>query len=180
MSGLLTFLAFSFLSIYPSTYLSSQQFICMSVYPSFIQSACFFSTNKSLYSSSIQPSSHVSTYLPIYCHDLGVWLQTGYEFWSFTLQLTGTYRLVYSVYYSLHQPFPGNGFNRGRFFSFPRSGPLIRATRAELLSTNSSTNWVPDWRPFHTNLLVVSLHRLTFNWTVSLTNQVLHVTELVH
>jgi hypothetical protein len=64
--------------------------------------------------------------------------------------------LVSSVYSNLHQPFPGNSFYRRRFFSFTRSGPVVTATHAELLSTNNSTNWVPGWRPFHTNLVVFS------------------------
>jgi hypothetical protein len=37
-----------------------------------------------------------------------------------------------------------------------------------------TTNWVPQWRPFHTNLLVFSSHAdfqmTTDNWTLSLTN----------
>jgi hypothetical protein len=69
---------------------------------------------------------------------------------------TDTHRLVSSVYYNLHLPFPGNGFYRGRFFSFPRSGPLVTAARAEFLTNYKSTNWVPGWRLFHTNLLVFS------------------------
>jgi hypothetical protein len=67
-----------------------------------------------------------------------------------------THRLLFSVYYSLHHPFPGNGFCRGRFFSFRRSDPLVTAARREFLSTENSTNCIPGWRPFHTNLLVFS------------------------
>jgi hypothetical protein len=54
-----------------------------------------------------------------------------------------THRLVSSVYYSLHQPFPDNGFYLGRFFSFSHSGRLVTAARAELLSNDNSINWVP-------------------------------------
>jgi hypothetical protein len=36
-----------------------------------------------------------------------------------------------------------------RFFSFPRSGPLVRTARAELLSTDNTIE-----RPFHSSLLV--------------------------
>jgi hypothetical protein len=75
---------------------------------------------------------------------------------NYTLQITDTRRLVSSVYYSLHQLFPGNGFYRGRFFSFLHSDPLVTAACAELLSTDSSSNWVPGWGPFHTNVLVFS------------------------
>jgi hypothetical protein len=49
---------------------------------------------------------------------------------------------------------------RERFFSSPHSGHLVTAARAELLSTDNSTNWFPGWRPFHANLLV---YRPTFN-----------------
>jgi hypothetical protein len=66
--------------------------------------------------------------------------------------------------------------------SFPRLGPLVTAALAELLSTDNSTNWVPGWRPFHTNLLVFSsradFQLTTDNWTLSLTNQLLYVTSL--
>jgi hypothetical protein len=50
----------------------------------------------------------------------------------------------------------GNGFYRGRFFSFPRSGPFFTAARGELLTTDISIKWVLGWRPFHTNLLFFS------------------------
>jgi hypothetical protein len=91
---------------------------------------------------------------------------------------------VSSVYYSLSQPFPGNGFYQRRFFSFPHSGPLVTAAHAELSSTDNSTNWVPGWQPFHTNLLVFSsqadFELTTDNWTVSPTSYFmsLHSTEL--
>jgi hypothetical protein len=55
---------------------------------------------------------------------------------NYTLQITDTHRLVSSVYYSLHSPFPGNGFYRGRFFSYTRLGPPVTAARAELF-----VNW---------------------------------------
>jgi hypothetical protein len=63
---------------------------------------------------------------------------------------------VSSVHYIFQQPFPGNDFYRGRFFSFPQSGPLVTAARLEFLSTDNSTNWVPVWRPYYTNLLFSS------------------------
>jgi hypothetical protein len=75
---------------------------------------------------------------------------------NYTLPITDTHRLVSSVHYSIHKPFPGNGFYRGRFFSFPYSRHLVTAAHAELLSTENLTNWVPSWRPFHTILLVFS------------------------
>jgi hypothetical protein len=97
-------------------------------------------------------------------------------------EFTDKQRLVSSVYYNLQQSFPGNGFYRGTFFSFPHSGPPITAACAELLSTDNSTNWVSIWRPFHTNLLVFSSQAdFQLNWqlnTLSLTNQLLHVTSL--
>jgi hypothetical protein len=43
-----------------------------------------------------------------------------------------------------------------RFFTFPRSGPLVTAVREDVLSTDNSTSWVSVWPPFHTNLLVFS------------------------
>jgi hypothetical protein len=68
-------------------------------------------------------------------------------------QITDKPRLVSSVCYSLHWPFPGKDFYQGRFFSFPRSGLLVTAARAELLPTDNSTNCVPEWRPYHTKVL---------------------------
>jgi hypothetical protein len=73
-----------------------------------------------------------------------------------TIEMTDTNILMSSVSYILHKPFPGNGFYRGRFFSFPHSGPLLTAALAELLSTNNSINWVPGWQPFHTDHLTFS------------------------
>jgi hypothetical protein len=62
-------------------------------------------------------------------------------------------------------------FYRGRFFSFPRSGPLITAARAELFSTDNSTNGFQAGGHF-TPTFSSSLHRLTFNWQLnSLTHQ---------
>jgi hypothetical protein len=94
---------------------------------------------------------------------------------------------VFSFYYSLHLPFPGNGFYRGRFFIFPRLGSLVTAACAELLSTDSSTNLVLGWRPYHTNLLVFSsqadFQQTTDNWNLSHTPTSyftsLHSTELL-
>jgi hypothetical protein len=84
---------------------------------------------------------------------------------------------------SLHWPFPGNGFYQWRFFSFRHSDLLVKAARAEILSTDNSTNWrLPGWWPFHTNLLVFSsladFQLTTDSWTLWLTNQLLHVTSL--
>jgi hypothetical protein len=127
----------------------------------------------------------------IYCHVFrgvtidGVWVGKWiysplvYTTRNYTFQTTDTHRLVSSVYYILHYPFPDNGFYRGRFFSFLRSGPLVTAVRSELLSAGNSGNWVPGWRSFHTNLLVFSSQadwQLTTEY--SLTNQLLHVTSL--
>jgi hypothetical protein len=84
---------------------------------------------------------------------------------------------------SLLQTFPGNGFYREKFHSFPHSGPLVTAARAELLSTDNSTNWVLGWRPFHTNLLVFSSHadfQLSTELSHSPTSYLsLHSTELL-
>jgi hypothetical protein len=48
------------------------------------------------------------------------------------------------------------------------------------LPTDKSTNWVPGWRPFHTNLLVFSSQAdFQLTWQLNcLTNQLLHVTSL--
>jgi hypothetical protein len=62
-----------------------------------------------------------------------------------------THRLVFSVYYILHESFSGNGFYRGIFFSLPHSSPLVTAACAELLSTSNPTNLTSGWWPFHTN-----------------------------
>jgi hypothetical protein len=64
-------------------------------------------------------------------------------------------------------------FLQGRFFNFSRSVPLVTTARAELLSTDNSTNWVPDWRPFHTSPLVF-LHKITFNCTDLQLNSLTH------
>jgi hypothetical protein len=90
---------------------------------------------------------------------------------SYSLQITGTYRLVTTVYYIIHQPFPGNGFCRGRFFSFLHSGLLVTAARAEFKPTDNSNNCFPGWRPFHTNLLVFTSQAdsqvITDNWQLN-------------
>jgi hypothetical protein len=121
-----------------------------------------------------------------------VWLQTGYGLvnkfidYLYTplgtalLQITDTHRLLTTVYYSLHSPFPVNGFYRGRFYSLPQSGPLVTVVNAELLSNDTSINWVSGWRPFHTKspgLLFIGWISIE-NWTLSLNNQLLHVTWL--
>jgi hypothetical protein len=79
-----------------------------------------------------------------------------YTIRNYTSQITDTRTLVSSIYHNFNCPFPGNGFYRGRFFSFPHSGPLFTASRAELSPTDNSINWVPGWRPFHTILQVFS------------------------
>jgi hypothetical protein len=87
------------------------------------------------------------------------------------------HRLVSSVYHSLHEPFPGNGFYRGRFFNFPRSGPLVIAARAELF-----VSWQINW--LGPRLAVISHQPPSLLFTgwlsteLSLTNELLHVTSL--
>jgi hypothetical protein len=49
-------------------------------------------------------------------------------------------------------------------------------------SCQLSTDWIQIWRPFHSNLIVFSSEadfQLSYpdNWTLSLTNQLLHVTS---
>jgi hypothetical protein len=61
----------------------------------------------------------------------------------------------------------------------PDTGPLVTAAHAEFLSTDYSSNWVPGWQPFHTNLLVF-FSRADFQLN-SLNNQPatsLHLTQL--
>jgi hypothetical protein len=48
------------------------------------------------------------------------------------------------------------------------SSASVLKPRTELLSTVNSTNWVPGWRPFHTNLLVFSPHAV--NWIADNSN----------
>jgi hypothetical protein len=79
---------------------------------------------------------------------------------------------------------PGNGCYRRRFFSFSHWGSLVAAARAELLSTDTSTNLVPGWRPFLTSLLVLSPHaryQLPAEFSPSPTSYFtsLHSTELL-
>jgi hypothetical protein len=65
------------------------------------------------------------------------------------------------------QSFPNKGVWQWRFFSFPRSHLYCPANipQRNTLSTVNSYYWAPGWRPFHT---------LTLNWTLLLTNQLLH------
>jgi hypothetical protein len=58
-----------------------------------------------------------------------------------------------------------------------RSGPIFTASRAQLNSQLLSTdNCLPDWRPFHTNLIVFSSQadfhltdcQMTTNWVASI------------
>jgi hypothetical protein len=66
----------------------------------------------------------------------------------------------------------------------PREILQLPALRSSYHSRPCRTlpNWVPGWRPFHSNLLVlpsqVDFQLTTDNWTLSLTNQLLHVTSL--
>jgi hypothetical protein len=72
-------------------------------------------------------------------------------------------------------------YRRG-FFRFSYSGPLVTASHAELSSTDNWTNWIRGLRPFHSSHLIFSLQAdfqlTTDNWTLSLTNQLLHFTSL--
>jgi hypothetical protein len=58
--------------------------------------------------------------------------------------------------------------------------PLSLPCRAQL-NCQPSTNWVPGWQPFHTNLLFfpsqADFQLTNDNWTLSLTNQLLHFTQ---
>jgi hypothetical protein len=91
------------------------------------------------------------------------------------------HRLVPSVYYSLHQLFSGNRFNTVEIHQFPMLRPSSQRPARNCLSTDSSTNWVPGWQPFHTNLLIFSSQadfQLNCQLTLSFTNQLLNVTSL--
>jgi hypothetical protein len=105
-----------------------------------------------------------------YCHDLGVCeYRRGMNWWMDLLTIcihhselhfTVHWHTQTSVLSLVQSPLAVSGqrLYRARFFIFPRSGFLVTATHAELLSTDNSTNWVPGKRPFHTNLLVFSSH----------------------
>jgi hypothetical protein len=80
--------------------------------------------------------------------------------------------------------FLATDFYRERFLSFRRLGPLVTATllQKSCQMTTQLRNWIPGWRPFHANLHVFSPHAdfqlTTDDRTLSLTNQLLHVTSL--
>jgi hypothetical protein len=54
-----------------------------------------------------------------------------------TLQITTAPDKPFSSLMSRQQQFRGNGFEQWRFFSFPRSGTLVTAAGAELLSMST-------------------------------------------
>jgi hypothetical protein len=104
--------------------------------------------------------SHYQVYILIcywlYCHDLGVYdyrrcmdLLIIHKHHSeqrvftalsviHTLQITITHAKPFSSLLYLHQSFHSFGFWQWRFFSFTRSGPLVTAAPAELLSDVNS------------------------------------------
>jgi hypothetical protein len=81
------------------------------------------------------------------------------------------HRPVSSVYYSLHKPFPGNGFQQWRF-SASRARVLLLQPPVQN-SCQLTINWVPGWRSIHTNLLVFSQADFQLNWT-ELTTELSH------
>jgi hypothetical protein len=104
----------------------------------------------------------------------GVWI--GYcIYWplvcttrNYILQITDTHILVSSVYYSFHLPFPRNGFTDGDSSASSAQVLLSQPPVQNSLSTENSTNWVPGWRPFHTNFLVISSQAdFQLNWQVN-------------
>jgi hypothetical protein len=109
---------------------------------------------------------------------IGYWIYWPLNIHHSELHFTHHWHTQTSVLSLLQSP-PAVSWQRlyqWRFFSFPCSGPLFTAACAELLSIDSSTNWVPGWRPFHINLLVFC-SQADFQLN-SLINQLLHVTSL--
>jgi hypothetical protein len=103
-----------------------------------------------------------------------------YPTWNYTLQNIDTHRLVPSVYTVSTSHFLATASTKGDSSASHLQVLFVTATRAESLPSDNSSNWVPGWQPFHT-----SLHRLTTNWqllslslSLSLTNQLLHITSL--
>jgi hypothetical protein len=47
-------------------------------------------------------------------------------------------------------------YNTVEILQFPTLMSFFHSPRAAVFSTDNSTDWVPGWRPFHTNLLVFS------------------------
>jgi hypothetical protein len=88
---------------------------------------------------------------------------------KYTLQLTDIHGLVSSFITVSTSRFLTTDLTQWRFFTYPRSGPLVTDACAEFLSTDNSTNLVPGWRPVFT-----AFHRLpsTDNWQLNfLTHQ---------
>jgi hypothetical protein len=106
-----------------------------------------------------------------------------------TIHITTAPPKPFSSLLCLQQLFPSNGFWQWGLFSFPRSRryrpenipqmnsfPTVNSTKASSplslpcraqLNYQPSTNWVPDWGPFHTNLLVFS-SQTDFQLTIEL------------
>jgi hypothetical protein len=81
------------------------------------------------------------------------------------LQISITPSKLFSSLPCLHQSSPGSFFQQCIFFSFTPSGSIFTASQAE--PNSQQINWIPGWRPFHTNFLVFSSQvdfHLTTNW----------------
>jgi hypothetical protein len=136
------------------------------------------------------PVVHLVIYVSKYCHNLcvaidgvriGEWI-----YWplihttlNYILQITNTHTHTHTHTSVLNLWWSAlavswKGFYRGRIFSFPRSGPLVAGTRAELLSTVNSTitpsllslpcraqlNWLPQLSSFLTPRRGLRKHRV--------------------
>jgi hypothetical protein len=95
---------------------------------------------------------------------------------NYTLQITDTYRLVSSVWYSLLWSCPGNGFYWGRFFSVqvllsqpPSQNSCLLTT--QLIGSQAGGHFTPC-----PSLLFTGFQPTTDNWLTH--NQLLHVTSL--
>jgi hypothetical protein len=88
----------------------------------------------------------------------GEWIysQLTYNTRNYTLQTTDTHRLVCSLYYTPTSRFLATVSTEGDFSVSRTQVFLSEPPVQNSLSTDNSTNRVPGWLPFHTNLLVFS------------------------
>jgi hypothetical protein len=98
---------------------------------------------------------------------------------NYTVEITDTHRLVSSVYSSLQQPFPDNGFtscdsSASRTYVLLSQSPVQNSCQLTTQLTRSQAGGNSHQPPS----FLFTGWPLTENWTLSLTNQLLHFTSL--
>jgi hypothetical protein len=97
------------------------------------------------------------------------------------LQIIDTYRLMSFVYYKFHNRFLATASTDGGSSASCTQVFLSQPPVQKSLSTVNSNNGMPGWGSFHSNHLVFSGWLSTepsVNWTLSHTNQLLHIASL--